>query len=192
MLRRLAGPETTFAVDLFGEILDGEDADAVGIVWRCVPDDQLLPVSQEMAGQAAAGPPELVARIKASIKRRRRHRRPRDAMLYELDPQAWSRSSPTSRPGWPSSERRSPRADHSSATIGEPIRPVSLRDQPGWDRATRPIVAADPRARGPTKPDAVIRQRISAPRPTFEDPAKRPFLLLGEADPQRWVGIRNH
>ena len=27
---------------LFGEVLDGAEAERVGLVWRCVPDDELL------------------------------------------------------------------------------------------------------------------------------------------------------
>jgi enoyl-CoA hydratase len=99
MLRRLAGPETTFAVDLFGEILDGEAAAAAGIAWRCVDDDRLLAVSQELAGRAAAGPPELVAKIKASIKAVAAIDEHDDAVRLELDPQAWSVEQPAFQAG---------------------------------------------------------------------------------------------
>jgi enoyl-CoA hydratase len=48
-------------------VLDGEAAERAGLVWRCVDDDQLLPVAVELAGRAAAGPPELVKRMKATL-----------------------------------------------------------------------------------------------------------------------------
>jgi enoyl-CoA hydratase len=67
MFRRITGPQAVFATVLFGEVLDGEAAERAGLVWRCVDDDALLPTAVELAGRAAAGPPELVARIKATI-----------------------------------------------------------------------------------------------------------------------------
>jgi enoyl-CoA hydratase len=67
MFRRIAGPQATFAAVLFGEVLDGEGAERAGLVWRCVDDDQLLPVAIELASRAASGPPELVRRMKATI-----------------------------------------------------------------------------------------------------------------------------
>ena len=57
MFRRIAGPEATMATVLFGEVLDGAEAERAGLVWRCVDDDQLLPVARQLAGRAAAAPP---------------------------------------------------------------------------------------------------------------------------------------
>lgn len=94
MLRRLAGPETAFAMDLFGQVLDGKEAERVGLVWRCVEDDQLLPTAQEIAAKAAAGPPELVRRFKESLRAVADITDQRDAMLYELEHQAWSTEQP--------------------------------------------------------------------------------------------------
>jgi enoyl-CoA hydratase len=94
MLRRLAGPETAFAMDLFGAVLDGREAERVGLVWRCVEDDQLLPTAQEMAAKAAAGPPELVRRFKQTLHDVANIDNQRDAMLYELEHQAWSTDQP--------------------------------------------------------------------------------------------------
>ena len=61
MFRRIAGPQAVAATVLFGEVLDGAEAERVGLVWRCVPDDELLPTAQAMAERAAAAPHELVA-----------------------------------------------------------------------------------------------------------------------------------
>ena len=41
MLQRIAGPQAAAAVVLFGEVLDGEEAERCGLVWRCVDDDAL-------------------------------------------------------------------------------------------------------------------------------------------------------
>src|SRR5215213_10189958 len=43
MFRRIAGPQATMAAVLFGEVLDGAEAERIGLVHRCVDDDQLLP-----------------------------------------------------------------------------------------------------------------------------------------------------
>ena len=67
MSQRIAGPQTAAATVLFGEVLDGAEAERVGLVWRCVPDDELLPAAQAMAERAASGPRELVRRIKATL-----------------------------------------------------------------------------------------------------------------------------
>ncbi len=94
MLRRLAGPEVAFAMDLFGQILDGNEAERVGLVWRCVEDDQLLATAQEIAAKAAAGPPELVRRFKQSLRDVADIDNQQAAMLYELEHQAWSTEQP--------------------------------------------------------------------------------------------------
>ena len=73
MFRRIAGPQAAAAAVLFGEVLDGDEAERVGLVWRCVPDDELLrPRTRWPRGPAAP--------TGSSQSRRRsptwRHRRP--------------------------------------------------------------------------------------------------------------------
>ena len=46
MLRRIVGPQATFAGVVFGEVMDGAEAERVGLVHRCVDDDQLLAAAQ--------------------------------------------------------------------------------------------------------------------------------------------------
>src|SRR4029079_7891883 len=67
MFRRITGPQATMAAVVFGEVLDGEAAEACGLVWRCVDDDALLDTAKAMAAKAAAAPRELVIRTKATI-----------------------------------------------------------------------------------------------------------------------------
>jgi enoyl-CoA hydratase len=67
MFRRIAGPQATAAAVLFGEVLDGAEAERAGLVWRCVDDDALLAEATTLAARAAAAPPELVRRAKATI-----------------------------------------------------------------------------------------------------------------------------
>ena len=67
MLRRTTGPQATAAAVLFGEILDGPEAERTGLVWRCVPDEELRTTAQAMAAKVAAAPRELAMRAKATI-----------------------------------------------------------------------------------------------------------------------------
>ena len=49
MLRRIAGPQTAMAAVVFGEVMDGAEAERLGLVHRCVDDDALLAAAQAMA-----------------------------------------------------------------------------------------------------------------------------------------------
>jgi enoyl-CoA hydratase len=97
MFRRVAGPQAVAAAVLFGEVLDGPEAERVGLVWRCLPDDELLPTAQSMAEHAAAAPHELVARTKATIADMAAIADHADAVDRELEPQVWSLSQPAFR-----------------------------------------------------------------------------------------------
>src|SRR6188474_261109 len=67
MLRRIAGPQTAMAAVVFGEVLDGGEAERVGVVWRCVDDGDLLGAAHALAARAAGAPRELAVRAKATI-----------------------------------------------------------------------------------------------------------------------------
>ena len=84
----------TFAAVVFGEVLDGPAAERAGLVWRCVPDDELLPTARDMAGQALHAPIELIKKITATIREIGAIDDHREAMLEELEPQAWSTEQP--------------------------------------------------------------------------------------------------
>ena len=92
--RRIAGPQAVAATVLFGEVLDGAEAERVGLVWRCVPDDELLGAAQEMAERAAAAPRELARRIKATIADMATIDDHAAAVDRELVPQVWSLEQP--------------------------------------------------------------------------------------------------
>jgi enoyl-CoA hydratase len=97
MYRRIAGPQAVNAAVLFGEVLDGAEAERTGLVWRCVPDDELLGAAQAMAERAAAAPRELSARIKATIADMAEVDSPEAAVDRELEPQVWSLQQPAFR-----------------------------------------------------------------------------------------------
>lgn len=94
MTHRVAGPQAVRATVLFGEILDGPEAERVGLVWRCVPDDELLAAAQAMAERAATGPRELVRRMKATIGEVAAIDDQAVAVDLELAPQVWSVDQP--------------------------------------------------------------------------------------------------
>jgi enoyl-CoA hydratase len=94
MARRIGGPQLVSATVLFGEVLDGAEAERVGLVWRCLPDDELLPAAVAMAARAAHAPHELVARTKATIADMATVHDHGDAVDRELVPQVWSLEQP--------------------------------------------------------------------------------------------------
>lgn len=94
MFRRIAGPQAVAAAVLFGDILDGAEAERVGLVWRCVPDDDLLAAAHTMAERAAAAPRELVARTKETIAAMATIDDHSEAVDRELVPQVWSLEQP--------------------------------------------------------------------------------------------------
>ena len=94
MFRRIAGPQAVSAAVLFGEVLDGPEAERIGLVWRCVPDEELLGAAQELAARAAAAPRELVARTKGTIAAMADIGDPDSAVDRELEPQVWSIEQP--------------------------------------------------------------------------------------------------
>jgi len=97
MFRRIAGPQAVSATVLFGEVLDGAESERVGLVWRCVEDDELLPAAREVAGRAAAAPRELAIRTKATIAAMATIDDHEAALERELEPQLWSVAQPEFR-----------------------------------------------------------------------------------------------
>ena len=94
MLRRIIGPQATFAGVVFGEVMDGAEAERVGLVHRCVDDDRLLDVAHEMAARAASAPRELLVEVKRTIQAMADVDNHPDAVARELTPQVWSTRQP--------------------------------------------------------------------------------------------------
>jgi enoyl-CoA hydratase len=94
MLRRLAGPQAAMATVVFGEVLDGAEAERLGIVHRCVDDDDLLTVAHAMAARAADAPRELVVTVKQTIADMADVTTHAAAVERELAPQLWSTRQP--------------------------------------------------------------------------------------------------
>lgn len=94
MLRRIAGVQATMAAGVFGDVLDGREAERVGLVWRCHPDGELLEAAQAMAAKAASAPRELARRVKATIDDMATIDDHGAAVERELADQLWSMDQP--------------------------------------------------------------------------------------------------
>ena len=90
MMRRIAGPQTVFATVVFGEVLDGAEAERAGLVWKCVDDDQLLEEAQRLAARAASVPRPLLEAVKKTIGDMHNVTTHPDAVARELEPQLWT------------------------------------------------------------------------------------------------------
>lgn len=97
MLHRATGPQTTAAMVLFGEVLDGEAAERCGLAWRCVAEDELLPAAQALAARAAAFPRQLVRRAKDTLRQVPHLQSHDEAVDHELEVQLWSMQQPAFR-----------------------------------------------------------------------------------------------
>ena len=106
MLQRIVGPQTAMATLLFGQVLDGEAAERVGLAWRCVEDENLIGTARAMARSCAEGPPELARRIKATVRRLAEVPTHAEAVDLELAEQLWSLDQPDFAERLASLERR--------------------------------------------------------------------------------------
>jgi enoyl-CoA hydratase len=88
------GRQGAAALSLGGDVLDGEEAEAKGLVWRCVPEAELLDRALAMGRRAAGRDRELVARTKASIDASLFVGSADEAVAVEGEAQAWSMQRP--------------------------------------------------------------------------------------------------
>ncbi len=94
MFRRIAGPQTAMAAVVFGQILDGKEAERVGVAYRSVPRAELAEFTQAFAARAASAPRELAITTKATIHAMADVDTHPDAVERELEPQLWSTRQP--------------------------------------------------------------------------------------------------
>jgi enoyl-CoA hydratase len=94
LFERAAGPQVAAAAVLFGEVLDGPEAERVGLAYRCVDDDALLPAAQAMAARAAEAPRELSVVTKQTLREMGMVATHDAAVDREIDPQVWSMRQP--------------------------------------------------------------------------------------------------
>ena len=94
MLQRIVGPQVARAMVLFGEILDGTEAERAGLVWRCVDDADLLTAATALAAGAASAPPALARRLKETLATVANVETHPEAVDVELVAQVWSLDQP--------------------------------------------------------------------------------------------------
>jgi enoyl-CoA hydratase len=106
MLRRRVGPQAAAALVLFGEVVDGAEAERIGLAWRCVPDDELLPTANALAARAAASPRDLLEHMKRTLTDVALVPTHTAAVERELDPQVWSINQPAFKERLAAMQRR--------------------------------------------------------------------------------------
>ena len=94
MLQRIVGQEKAAAMVLFGAQVRGEEAERIGLVWRCVDDADVVSASVELARVAADAPNELVRRVKDTMRAVRAVDDHDQAVDVELEAQVWSLQQP--------------------------------------------------------------------------------------------------
>jgi enoyl-CoA hydratase len=90
LLQRAIGPEAAAAMILFGQVVDGRDAQRIGLVWRSVEPDDLLDDAVVIAAKAASAPKPLVAATKRTMADMAAVDTHPDAVERELTTQVWS------------------------------------------------------------------------------------------------------
>ena len=94
MQRRIVGPQAAMAAVVFGQVLDGREAERVGLVYRCVPDGELIEAAQAFAAGAASAPRELAIIAKQTIRDMADIAEHDAAVARELEPQLWTVQQP--------------------------------------------------------------------------------------------------
>ena len=67
ILPRLVGPARAMGMALLGEKIGAEQAEAWGLIWKCVDDEALLPTVREVAASLAKGPTFGFAQTKKAL-----------------------------------------------------------------------------------------------------------------------------
>ena len=93
-LAQRVGTQGAAALVLCGDVLSGHEAAAAGLAWRCVPEDELLPLAMTYARRAAGRSRALVARTKQSLRASAQLDTAEQAMALELEAQEWSMDQP--------------------------------------------------------------------------------------------------
>jgi enoyl-CoA hydratase len=94
MQRQIVGAQAAFATVIFSEVVDGTEAERLGLVYRCVEDDELMDAARALAAGAASAPRELVMITKQTIRDMAYIDAHADAVARELDPQVWTAKQP--------------------------------------------------------------------------------------------------
>lgn len=94
MQRRIVGQQNAMAAVVFSQVLDGQEAERVGLAYKAVPDDELLTAAYEFARGAATAPRELAIMTKQTIRDMADIATHPDAVEREFEPQLWTVQQP--------------------------------------------------------------------------------------------------
>jgi enoyl-CoA hydratase len=94
MQLRTVGIQRAMATVVFGQVLDGSEAERVGLVYRCVAEQELIEQAQAFARGAASSPRELAIVTKQTIRDMAGIDTHDAAVERELEPQLWSVQKP--------------------------------------------------------------------------------------------------
>ncbi|MFV0258479.1 MAG: enoyl-CoA hydratase [Acidimicrobiales bacterium] len=97
MFQNITGPQAASAAVLFSTVMDGPEAERVGLAYKCYEDDDLQAAAHEMAARAGAVPRDLLVKTKQTMQDIRHVATQRAAVDHELGPQAWSTRQPAFR-----------------------------------------------------------------------------------------------
>jgi enoyl-CoA hydratase len=93
-LARRVGVQGAAALSLFGDSLTGPEAQAAGLAWRCVPDDEVEDFALGLARRAVRRSAPLVRRTKQTLRATAGLTDFDEAFAVELDAQQWSVEQP--------------------------------------------------------------------------------------------------
>ena len=93
-LRQRLGRQGAAALVLLGDTLSGREAEARGLVWRCVEDEELLPLARRLARRAAGRPGPVVRRTKLTLDQSAAVTTSAGAADLERAAQEWSMQQP--------------------------------------------------------------------------------------------------
>lgn len=94
MLRRAIGPQAAAALLFFEEAIDGAEAERIGLVWKTVEPDDLLPTARTLAARTASYPRPVVEMVKRNLARMATVDEHDDAVAIELTDQLWTLNQP--------------------------------------------------------------------------------------------------
>lgn len=94
MLRRAIGPQAAAAMLFFEDALDGTEAERIGLVWKAVEPDELLPTARTLAERAASYPRPVAEMVKRNLARMADVETHDEAVAIELTDQLWTLNQP--------------------------------------------------------------------------------------------------
>jgi enoyl-CoA hydratase len=90
MLTQAVGTAVATAMLLFSEVVDGQDAERLGLAWQCLPDEDVAERALQLAERLAGTDRELAMLTKNSLRTAGRAADHAAALEVELERQVWS------------------------------------------------------------------------------------------------------